>query len=102
MRILAPTLAISEREFQATVLELAAWMGWRTYHTWRSDHSPAGYPDLTMVRGRRIVYAELKSQWGRVSRQQAAWLDALLATGQCEVRLWRPSDWESIVAILAR
>ena len=100
--MLAPPLAISERDFQAMVRELAEWMGWRTYHTWRSDHSPAGYPDLTMVRGRRIVYAELKSERGRVSQEQAAWLDALLATGQCEVKLWRPSMWESVVATLGR
>ena len=38
-------------------------------------------------------------QHGRVSVAQNAWLEALEACG-LEVHVWRPADWEAIVARL--
>src|SRR5690606_28778418 len=63
-------------------------MGWKVHHTrpartdkgWRTPlQGDAGYPDLTMARRGRVVIAELKSESGRVTREQAAWLEHLSA-----------------------
>lgn len=75
--------------------------GWLRYHTHRSDFSPAGFPDETLVRGERLVFAELKSAKGVVSDLQQLWLDALAAVPGVEVHVFRPADWERVVEILA-
>ena len=99
-RTLAP---LAEKDFQAQVMELAQWADWLTYHTHDSRRSPAGFPDCVFVRGDRLVFAELKREkGGRVSPAQRAWIDALEATGQAEVYLWRPSDWPEICRVLSR
>lgn len=95
------SLAVTEQAFQATVLELARLTGWRCYHTWASLRSPAGFPDLVMVRGERLVFAELKSARGKLSEAQSGWLEALRSTG-AEVYLWRPEDWSAIEDTLRR
>lgn len=93
-------IALTEKQFEAQIKEIAKLFDWRYYHTWRSIHSPAGYPDVCMVRLSRIIYAELKSEKGKVSQKQQEWLDDLLATGKVEVYLWKPSQFEEIVEIL--
>ena len=93
-------LPLTEKDFSRTVLELAQTLGWRCYHTWGSIHSAGGFPDLCMVRGLRLVFAELKGSMGKLSEEQALWLKALRETGQCEAYLWRPEGWEDIVRIL--
>lgn len=85
--------------WQAKVIELAKLYGWRWYHTYDSRRSNAGFPDLTLVKGDRLVFAELKSPKGRVSREQREWLEALAATG-AEVGLWRPEDLPTVIQIL--
>ena len=89
----------TEREFQRTVLDLAHALGWRAYHTWMSARSAAGFPDLVLVRRGRIVIAELKSERGKLTAAQAAWL-ADLSDCPVEVCVWRPSEWDKIRTIL--
>ena len=92
---------LGERAFQEAVLQLARLHGWLAYHTHDSRRSQAGFPDLVLVRGQRVVFAELKSAKGRVRPAQRVWLDRLEAAG-AETYLWRPSDWDgSIVPALA-
>ena len=91
---------ITEKAFEGQVKDLAKVFGWRYYHTWRSIHSPAGFPDCVFVRLSRLVFAELKSNKGKLSLEQEAWLEDLKATEKCEVYLWRPSDIDSIVEVL--
>ena len=91
---------ISEKAFATQVEDLFKIFGWKHYHTWRSIHSPAGFPDCVMVRENRLLFAELKSEKGKVSPAQQEWLDALDATGKCEVYLWRPNDIDEITSIL--
>lgn len=78
-----------------------AWLvGWRDYCHWISVRSPAGYPDLTLVRPPRVVFAELKSEKGRVSAAQE---ETLALLGDCpgvETYLWRPSDWDALMEVL--
>jgi hypothetical protein len=50
-----------------------------------------GFPDLVIAGKHRVLWVELKSQYGTFDPQQTKWKYALLATGQhwCT---WRPSD----------
>jgi VRR-NUC domain len=91
---------MSEPAFQRQVLQLAHLCGWLTYHTLDSRGSEPGFPDLVLVRPPRLLFAELKTQTGRVSQAQRRWLHLL---GQCpgvEVHLWRPGDWDEIETTL--
>ena len=83
------------------VVQLAEMYGWRWYHTHDSRKSPPGFPDLVLVRGDRLIFAELKTQRGRLTVDQVSWLAELQATC-AEVFVWRPSDLPQIAAILRR
>lgn len=103
---------ITEAELQAMVVELAHLAGWMIQHTrpartadggWRTPiQGHKGFPDLVLVHERhgRVIFAELKSETGRVRPEQREWATALQATtGRSDVvqyRLWRPSDWDDI------
>ena len=89
----------NEKHFQGSIVSAARQLGWRAYHTYDSRRSAPGFPDLVLVRGRRIVYAELKSERGVMSAAQYQWLRDLVCAGQ-DVFLWRPSDWDAILAEL--
>lgn len=108
---------MSEKEFQGHVLSLAVAKGWRCYHTYDSRRSQPGFPDLVMVRGGRIVFAELKSERGKLSEPQMEWILALREVEErvdyyvmdagwddpsdtMLVQCWRPSDWPEIERIL--
>lgn len=97
---------ISEAAFQSYVVEAAARHGWKTFHprtvrTFKGNHltayqGDAGFPDLVLAHDKRgVIFAELKTQKGRVSAGQQLWRLALEAGG-AEYYLWRPSDWWDI------
>lgn len=88
---------MTERELQDAIIELARIRGWLVYHPFDSRKSEPGFPDLTMVRGDRLVFAELKSAKGRVSPAQRVWLERLEQT-PAEVHVWYPHDWPAAVA----
>ena len=90
----------AEERFLARVRSLAKANGWLCYHTHRSDRSEAGFPDLCMTNGARLLFAELKSTTGKLTAAQAVWLDLLRHTEHCEVFCWRPTDWPAIVTTL--
>lgn len=93
--------AETEAGFQRWVTEFAGLRGWRVWHDQDSRRNAPGLPDLLMVRGRRLVFAELKRQRGRVRPEQREWLAALvLVGGNVETYLWRPSDRAVIETIL--
>lgn len=112
---------MTEREFQEQVTDLAKILGWSWVHFrpaqtakgWRTPVSGplgAGWPDLVLVRVRdgRLIFAELKGEAGKVSADQAAVMAVLEETAtwsaderHFETYLWRPRDWDSIVAVLA-
>src|SRR5919109_3207021 len=90
-------LAMTERQFQDHIQEIAAWSGWRqVYHTHNSIHSPAGFPDLVLVRKGRLIFAELKTDGGRLTAEQVAWLEELRGVAAVETYVWRPSDIDEI------
>lgn len=94
--------SLTEREWQRQVVDLALLTGWRTYHSWSSMHSPAGLPDLILVRPPRVIFAELKRERGRLSALQEAWLEDLRECPGVESYVLRPSDWGLVVEILQR
>ena len=94
------TISVTERDFTRTVLALARVKGWMIYHTFMSIHSAPGFPDLVLVRPPRVVFAELKTDKGKVSDAQTEWLDSLKDCPGVECRVWRPEDWHNIMATL--
>ena len=92
---------ISEKDFRQQIVDLARIFGWMVYFTWRSKHSPAGFPDLVLVRGPTCLFRELKTEKGKVTAAQEEWLTALQAAGQ-DAKVWRPGDWSEIEKTLAR
>lgn len=97
--------SISEAAFQAQVIELAKLYRWRVYHTRDSRGSHAGFPDLVLVRGGDLVFLELKTEHGKATRQQEAWIGDLASVtivlgGRQQgifARIVRPSDFDFLV-----
>src|SRR5262249_36636853 len=90
---------LTESKFQQMVLGLARLHRWEWFHVYDSRRSPAGFPDLVLVR-ERVVFAELKTDTGRLHWQQRLWQEWLKKAG-AEVYIWRPKDWQTIQDILA-
>ena len=105
------TLPISERDFQSQVIDLARQTGWRLCHfrpgktaggRWATQMSgDIGYPDLTLVRGDRLIFAELKSANGHATPGQVEWLQALDRVEHVTAQLWRPHDLDAIATLLS-
>lgn len=89
----------TEAQFLASVIKLARLCGWAVYHTHNSQHSEAGFPDLVMVKRPRVLFVELKSDRGKVTDAQGAWLDELRACDQ-EAYVWRPKHWQQLEKLL--
>lgn len=83
--------AMTEAVLQQKVEEMAARLGWRGYHTHDSRRSDAGFPDLVLLRRGVHVVRELKTERGRVTPQQQAWLDDYQQAG-VDACVWRPLD----------
>ncbi len=107
--------AVSERDFQRQVCDLAELLGWTWCH-WRPLRNGRGiwqvpvegplgkgWPDLTLVRvrDRRLVFAELKRETEDPKPEQLAVLETLrdlagessdTLTTCIEVHVFRPSD----------
>ncbi len=97
------TPALTEKEFQARGLTLARLNGWKTYHTHDSRRSAPGFPDLVLVRPPRLIFAELKSEKGRLRPEQRVWLEALSGCIEApESYLWRPRDLQEVQKVLRR
>lgn len=92
-----PTL--TEKQWQQVVTDYAKLRGWMVYHTLHSRGSEPGFPDLVMLRGNRQVVAELKTEKGRTTPAQEAWLAAYRLAG-AEVHVWRPSDLQAVLSVL--
>ena len=60
----------------------------------------AGFPDLCMAHADKgLVFAELKTERGKLDPAQVNWLRTLDAAG-AEVHVWRPSDMQAITNLL--
>ena len=66
----------------------------------RGPRNAPGLPDLILVRRPRLVIAEVKREGEKPTPAQQRWLDEFAACG-VETYIWRPSDWETILGVLA-
>jgi hypothetical protein len=80
------SIPMSEEEFTAWTIDLFRSQGWLVHHDrpartsqgWRTAiQGDAGFPDIVAVRRGSILFAELKTENGRVSAEQQRWLKAL-------------------------
>ena len=92
---------MSERQFMGKVEQLAEYCGWWVWHDNDSRRNRAGWPDLVLLRPNRLIFAELKTETGRLTDEQRRILSMLKMAGQ-EVYVWRPMDFETIRGILKR
>lgn len=102
---------MTEKELQDAVVDCARRLGWRVAHfgaarVGKGDryitpvaYDGKGFPDLTMARAGRVIFAELKSAEGVLGREQADWLDALWSRGNAAathaMHVWTPADWHA-------
>ncbi len=103
------TARLSESAFQTCLVNWARKHGWLVHHARTARESSGryatpiqgdkGFPDLVLVKEGRVVFAELKSERGRIKPDQVRWRDAI-TKGAVEYYLWRPSDWERILEVL--
>ena len=94
---------MTEKQLQSVVVDLARMRGFQLiYHTFRSERSAAGFPDLILVKPRRLIALELKTETGRLTATQAGWLGVLATIQGVEARLVRPSDLQDTADLLAR
>jgi hypothetical protein len=100
---------LSESDFLDTIIDVAYFYGWKPYHVraawskkgWRTPiKGDKGFPDLVLARPPRVIFAELKSDVGKLSREQNIWRDCLLACPGVEYYVWQPSMWAVINGVL--
>lgn len=86
---MAKAPGITEAQWQAQVVGLASFYGWKAYHP--PDNRPsakgkvqrveAGFPDWTLIRDTDLLLVELKTDTGRLGPGQADWLEAFRVVG---------------------
>lgn len=91
---------MTEKALHAALTAALTRAGWLWFHAHDSRHSPAGYPDLTALRGNRCLVLELKSATGLLTPEQQTWLAAWRRILGVEVQVWRPADLEQALEVL--
>lgn len=90
---------LTEKAFMAQVVQLAKWNCWMVFHTFDSRRCTPGFPDLFMVKGLRVVAAELKVGKAKPTEDQWRWLQALNRAG-IPAFVWTPDSWPTIESVL--
>jgi len=85
---------MSEAELLRRVLGLCDEHRVLAFHDHDARKNVPGFPDIVLVGQHGVAWAELKTEYGRMSREQTIWQYRLRAAGQRHY-LWRPSDLES-------
>ena len=109
-------LNVSEKLFQEQILRIAQVNGWKRFHPlavrdYKGGYRTAlagdkGFPDLVLARATTtqrqggLIFAELKSEKGRLAIDQIEWSNHLAPWA--EWYLWRPRDLDAIVERLSR
>jgi hypothetical protein len=76
---------------EAHIRRLMADLGLWAYHPRSSVGSQKGWPDWTIIGPHKVLFRELKSEYGRLTPEQQEVGDMLRHAGQ-NWRVWRPSD----------
>ena len=99
--------SMTEDQLLTAITEAATLYGWRWHHVRRSDKAlqqgHPGFPDLVLARKGRVLFFELKSEKGQLTKAQAEWEDSLvfptLYPGHAYM-LVRPSDLDWALGLL--
>lgn len=103
---------ITEAKMRDSILSAARELGWLAYATHDSRRSEPGFPDLVLVKPPRVIFAELKTEKGRIRKGkwnrgktrwlpgQDDWLNALLECPGVEPCLVRPAGLEDFYKLL--
>jgi len=117
--IMADTMnkAMLEKNFQTLVIDIGHQYGWKIAHFGQSQSARgrhitatmadgAGYFDLTMAKGYKLVFAELKREKGTLSPRQKDWVSTMKEVAKynphVEVYIWYPHDISDIINILSK
>lgn len=101
----------TESQFQRRVVELAETLQWEWLHIGKTPFRPnqgvrgslfKGWPDLTLLRGYRLLFVELKTQKAPPPTPVQQLVLGRLALAGVETHIWRPSDWPLILDTLTR
>lgn len=100
-------MPIGEARFQAQVIQMARTFNWSVAHfrpgmdrrgQWKTavQGDGEGFPDLVLAHRKfhDVIFAEIKSEKGKLSPAQERWLAILNGV------VWRPSDFDLVRARL--
>jgi hypothetical protein len=90
---------MTEAQFQQRITDYCDWRRLKWHHETDSRKSKKGFPDLVIAGPGKIIFAELKSAKGRVTREQQEWIEAVRWAG-ITAYVWRPDDWPEVKAVL--
>ena len=82
---------MTEQQFQNTVVAMCKLLDVSCYHPYFSRKSAAGWPDLALCGDNGFLLRELKTEKGRLTRQQKEW-GMRLAQAGINWDVWRPAD----------
>ena len=97
----AKARAMSESQLFDEVAKILKRCGWRYHHVpataYRKNHIRRGFPDITAVKGVRLLFMELKREGQALSDEQVEWMNDLLlvqvVSDKCiQYLVFRPSD----------
>ena len=108
-RSLASGSKETEQAFLDWILHEAKKAGWKRAHfraarTKKGWVTPVsadgkGFPDVLLLKDKRLVVVEAKSESGKLSPSQYDWLEKF-GRAKAEVFCWTPSDRETILEVL--
>jgi hypothetical protein len=91
---------VSEAALQKSIEDMAARLGWWTWHDNDSRRNEAGLPDLLLVHPEHgTLWFELKTMKGRVRKAQVGVLDLFRRAGN-RVYLIRPCHMDDVEVLL--
>lgn len=102
---------MKEAEFAHRIEETMAFLGLRWHHETDSRKSKAGFPDYCIVGPEGIMFLEIKSDKGKPTPQQEAWIADLAnvdpgggpGTGPVVTAyVAYPKDWSRVLSDLKR
>ncbi len=88
----------TEDEMLEALMELGPSLGYLTYHTHDSRHSPAGYPDVSLIGNGMAVWVELKGEGEKMTPAQERYAERI---GDLPHPCWHflvhPSTYDNLV-----
>jgi VRR-NUC domain len=92
-------LNLTEKQWQALVVEAAKHYGWFVHHERNSLANPSGLPDLQLWRNQEYRLIELKTTKGKLRESQRRFI---AEAGVCGVlvSVFTPDDWDALLEVL--